>query len=104
MYLRARLALAGLTDVDEADTSDQAGMCVARRQYDVAIVSLDLPDADSWAVVEAFKTMPFPPRAVVVATEKPSWLAMERAEALGCVGLLDVPFSPPQVVGILQKV
>ncbi|MES2585178.1 MAG: hypothetical protein V4627_20815 [Pseudomonadota bacterium] len=105
MYLRARLSLAGLTDVDEVDTADQASASVARRHYDVVIVSLELAGGgDPWALVQSFKTMPTPPQAVIVATDKPSWSAMERAEHMGCAGLLDIPFNPPQVMGLLQKV
>lgn len=104
MYLRARLSLAGLTDVDEVDTAEQASTSAARRHYDVVIVSLELADADPWALVQTFKAMATPPQAVIVATEKPSWSAMERAEQMGCAGLLDIPFNPPQVMGLLHKV
>lgn len=104
MYLRARLALAGLTDVDEADTAEQAGTCVARRHYDVVIVSLELSDADPWALVQTLKTLLTPPHAVLVATGHPSWLVMEHAEQAGCAGLLEIPFNPPQVQSLLSKV
>lgn len=104
MYLRARLALAGLTDVDEADTTEQATAHVALRHYDVVIIGLELADADPWALVQTFKGNLSPPQAVIVATENPSWSAMERAEKLGCAGLLEIPFNPPQVLSLLQKV
>lgn len=104
MYLRARLSLAGLTDVDEFETAEQAGSSLAHRHYDVMIVGLELSDADPWALVQSFKAMPKPPQAVIVATEKPSWSAMEKAEQMGCAGLLEIPFNPPQVMGLLQKV
>ena len=104
MYLRARLSLAGLTDVDEFETFAQAGASLSHRHYDVVIVSLELRDTDPWMLVENFKAMPNPPHAVIVATEKPSWSAMERAEKLGCAGLLEIPFNPPQVMGLLHKV
>lgn len=104
MYLRARLSLAGLTDVDEFDTAEQAGASMAHRHYDVIIVGLELSDIDPWALVQSFKAMATPPQAVIVATEKPSWSAMERAEQMGCAGLLEIPFNPPQVMGLLQKV
>jgi hypothetical protein len=54
--------------------------------------------------VHAFNGMLSPPHAVIVATEKPSWLVMEQAEHSGCLGLLEIPFNPPQVLGLLQKV
>jgi len=104
MYLRARLSLAGLTDVDEADTAEQASSAVSRRHYDVAIVSLELTDADPWALVQTFQGMMEPTQAIIVATEHPSWPAMEKAEKMGCIGLLEIPFNPPQVLGLLHKV
>lgn len=104
MYLRARLSLAGLTDVDETGTAEQASSAVARRHYDVVVVSLELSDADPWALVQTFQGMLAPPQAIMVATEHPSWPAMEKAEKLGCTGLLEIPFNPPQVLGLLQKV
>jgi len=104
MYLRARLSLAGFTDVDEAETAEQASSAVSRRHYDVAIVSLELSDADPWLLVQTFQGMMAPPQAIMVATEHPSWSAMERAEKMGCVGLLEIPFNPPQVLSLLHKV
>lgn len=104
LYLRARLALAGLTDMDEADSAAQAGTRMAARHYDLVVVSLELTDADPWALVQSFTDLLAPPHAVVVATAAPSWHAMERAEAMGCKGLLEVPFNPPQVLALLQQV
>ena len=104
LYLRARLALAGLTDVDEAKTAEQASSSVAQRHYDVAVISLELSDADPWSLVQTFQSMLSPPQALIVATDKPSWPVMEKAEQMGCVGLLEIPFNPPQVLSLLQKV
>ncbi len=90
--------------MDEFETAEQAGASMAHRHYDVMIVGLELNDADPWALVQSFKVLPTPPQAVIVATEKPSWSTMEKAEQMGCAGLLEIPFNPPQVVGLLQKV
>lgn len=104
LYLRARLAIAGLTDVDEADSAEQAMERATQRRYNLVVVSLDLADTDPWRLVEALSQLPEPPHAVLVATASPSWRAMERAEQQGCLGLIDIPFNPRQVVGLLQKV
>ena len=104
LYLRARLSSAGLTDVDEADTAAQALEKVAHRRYNLVVVSLDIADSDPWQLVQALNTLPEPPHAVLVATQSPSWSAMERAEQTSCLGLLEVPFNPRQVVDLLQKV
>jgi hypothetical protein len=70
----------------------------------VAIVSLELSDADPWALVQTFQGMMVPPQAIIVASENPTWPAMEKAEKMGCIGLLEIPFNPPQVLGLLHKV
>ena len=104
MYMRARLAIAGLTDVDEADTAEQALECIQRRRYNLVVRSLDVTDSDPWALVDTLVQLPEPPHAVVVATGAPTWANMERAEQHGCMGLLEIPFNPRQVVSLLQKV
>jgi hypothetical protein len=104
LYLRARLALAGLTDVDEAQTAELAGPFVSARHYAAVIISLQLGDADPWSLVNAFNSMLSPPHAVIVATDKPSWMVMEKAEHSGCLGMLEIPFNPPQVMGLLQRI
>lgn len=104
LYLRARLAIAGLTDVDEVDTTHEANARTVERRYDLVVVGLDVQGADPWGLVESLKHLPEPPHAVVVATHTPSWRSMERAEQLGCLGLLEIPFNPQQVMGLLHKV
>ncbi len=104
LYLRARLAIAGLTDVDEADSAQEANARTALRRYDLVVVSLDVQDADPWGLVDGLKNLPEPPHAVIVATHTPSWRSMERAEQSGCLGLLEIPFNPEQVIDLLHKV
>ena len=104
MYLRARLALAGITEVQDADTAADGAERVWQRQYDLVVVSLELIDADPWALVRTLKELLTPVRSIIVATDAPSWRAMEMAESLGCVGLLEIPFQPQQVMELLQKV
>lgn len=103
-YLRARLALAGLTDVDECQTAERARACIARRHYDVVVVSLELEDMDTWALLTQLQAEEGAAHALIVTTSKPSWAVMEKAEAAGCIGLLEIPFNPPQVASLLQKV
>ncbi|MDE2416201.1 MAG: hypothetical protein KGN32_00185 [Burkholderiales bacterium] len=104
LYLRARLALAGLTEVEDVDTAADAAVKVSQRQYDLVVVSLELIDADPWVLVQTLKDMPTPVRSTIVATDAPTWRAMEMAEDLGCIGLLEIPFEPQQVMDLLQKV
>lgn len=104
LYLRARLALAGLTEVDESPTVEDAGKQLMQRHYDLVILGLETSGADPWTLVQAIKEIPTPAASVIVATAAPSWHAMERAEQLGCTGLLEIPFNPRQVIALLQKV
>lgn len=104
LYLRARLALAGHTEMDEAESAAQASQLLGQRHYDLMIIGLNLSDADPWGLVQALKDMPTPPRSVVLATAEPTWAVMERADELGCTGILEIPFIPRQVLGILCKV
>ena len=104
LYLRARLALAGHTEMDEAESAAQASHLLGQRHYDLMIIGLSLSDADPWGLVQALKDMPMPPRSVVLATADPTWTVMERADQLGCAGILEIPFIPRQVIAILRKV
>jgi CheY-like chemotaxis protein len=104
LYLRARLALAGLTDADEAENAGHASELMSRRHYDLVIITLELQDADPWTLVQALKSMPNPTRSVILASEAPTWMAMEKAEQMECDGLLEIPFNPRQVIGLLQMV
>ena len=51
LYLRARLALAHLTQADEADSAGQALELARRNRYDVALVDLALPGGEGWNLV-----------------------------------------------------
>jgi DNA-binding NtrC family response regulator len=104
LYMRARLSLAGITDVDDVETAAIASERLAQRHYQLVVVSLELSDADPWALVEVLKSDTSQSRSVIVATDAPSWRAMEHAERLGCAGLLEIPFVPQQVLDLIRKV
>jgi CheY-like chemotaxis protein len=104
LYLRARLSLAGITEVDDVETAALAAQKLNQRQFDLVVVSLELIDADPWALVQALVGESRSARSVIVATDAPSWRAMEHAERLGCTGLLEIPFVPQQVLDLIQKI
>jgi hypothetical protein len=104
LYLRARLALAGFTTMDEAESAAQATEFLGRRHYGMVIISLEITDADPWSLVRALQDMPMPVRSVVVATTAPTVAAQDMADKAGCVGMLEIPFQPSQVFALLQKV
>lgn len=52
LYLRARLAMAGLMHVDEAASGAEAVQWLSNRPYKLVILDLELPDMDSWQLVK----------------------------------------------------
>lgn len=103
LYLRARLALAGLIDVDEVDSCAQAQEKLRSQHYDVAVVSVDMLD-DPWSLVQRMVSMNPPVESVVVTSTNRSWAMHERAEQAGCRALLDKPFDPSLVYRVFQMV
>ena len=104
LYLRARLALAGRTEVDEAGSGAQALELAKRRHYDLVIVCLDLLDMKGWELIRQLVTLEPAIGRVVVTTTDTSWHLREHAEASGCSGLLERPYDPLQIVEMLQKI
>ncbi len=103
LYLRARLALAGMTDVDDAPTAKSATGFLAQRHYDLVIVSTALQDVNAWSLVRSLEALMAPPRSVIVAARAPTWATIEQADQLGCLGLLEIPFIPQQVASLLNR-
>lgn len=103
LYLRARLALAGLIDVDEADTVAQAQNKLRERHFDVVLVNVDMHD-EPWALVERLLSANPPVGSVVVTTVNRSWEMHVRAEQTGCRALLDRPFDPGHLYRVFQMV
>ncbi len=104
LYLRARLSLAGITEVEDVETAAMADERLLQHQHQLIVVSLELADADPWTWVEALNRNESDHCSVIVATDAPTWRAMEHAERLGCVGLLEIPFVPQQVLDLIRKV
>lgn len=104
MYLRARLALAGYTEVDDAATGALALDLARKRHYDLVFVGLDIPDLDGWALIRQLVTLEPAIGSVVVTTTDTSWHMREYAEQSGCRALLEKPYDPLKVVELLQIV
>ena len=103
LYLRARLSLAGLIDVDEAETVMQAAAKVREHHYDVVIVNVDMLD-EPWGLVERLVTMTPPISSVVITTTNNAWAMHERAERAGCRAVLNKPYEPGHLFRVLQMV
>jgi CheY-like chemotaxis protein len=103
-YLRARLALAGLVEVDEATTPAQALQLAKNRRYDLVLFNLDTPSPDGWIFIDRLVALEPAIGGVVLTTTDIAWHVQERAEQAGCRGVLHKPFDPLKISRMLQKV
>ena len=103
LYLRARLALAGLIEADEAETVRAAAVMARERHYDIVIVNVNMPD-EPWDLVRRLVAANPPIGSVVVSADNPSWGVHERAEQSGCRAVLDRPYDPGHVFRVLEMI
>jgi CheY-like chemotaxis protein len=103
LYLRARLALAGITSVDEVQTLAQLDDSVLAREYDVVLVHVNFDNVDPWRMVKHLQDLDKPQRTVLAVSSDNSFKTSHLAERMGCAGMLEVPFNPLQVVNYFQK-
>ena len=103
-YLRARLALAGVLVVDEAQSLAQCSDKLTERSYELAVVYVDPATQDPWRYAKYLQDLPQPPCTVLGVMPSPDFRALRLAESMGCAALLEVPFNPQQVIAALQRV
>lgn len=103
-YMRARLALAGVAEADVAESLFVAQALRQQRSYDLIVVCLDVLEGDPWDCVKTLRMDAPTGQSVIVACSNPTVQSIEQADQLGCLGLLEMPFSPGQVQSLLQKV
>lgn len=104
LYLRARLALAELTQVDEAQTGAQALEMARANPYCVALVDFGLPDVDGWTLLRALHAER-PAIAHLIATKaSPSLVERIRARWGGAAVMLGNPPQPATLRSALEKV
>lgn len=104
LYLRAKLALAELTQADEAETGAQALELARAHQYAVALVDFGLPDVNCWAFLrELAQARPAIPHVIVTKAKASAgtWMRARLAGARGCFGK---PPHPGKLQDLLQKV
>lgn len=104
LYLRARLALAGLYDVDDAESAVQANVKIKHRRFNLVMVDLSSNDIAAWALVQSLSEWSEPRRFVVVATSDRSSRTLKMTEQLGCTAVLEIPFAPQKVLKVLNQV
>jgi len=104
LYLRAKLATAGLYEVDEAATVADALALLGTHAYHLVTVDLDLPDKDSRELLKAVdSTRPAIAHLFVTGTE-PAWRRGLQAWMSGAQAYLQKPLEPDRLTALLQNI
>lgn len=102
LYLRAKLAGAGLYEVDEAASGADALALLGRHTYHLVTVDLGLTDMDSWQLVKAVdSTRPAIAHLFVTGAE-PVWRRGLQARFSGAQVYLPKPLDPEKLGTLLQ--
>ncbi|NPC54350.1 response regulator [Caenimonas soli] len=104
LYLRAKLALADLTQADEAETGAQALELVRAHHYAVALVDFALPDVNGWAFLKELTEARPAIEHVIVTKARASWGERARGWFAGAKGFFDKPPHPGKLQDLLHKV
>jgi CheY-like chemotaxis protein len=104
LYLRARLALADLTQVDEAETGAQALELARANSYTVALVDFDLPDLDGWTMLRGLHAERLAIGDLIATKDSPTLVERLRARLGGAAVLLGSPPQPADLRSALEKV
>jgi CheY-like chemotaxis protein len=104
LYLRAKLALADLTQADEAETGAQALELARAHHYAVALVDFALPDVDGWAFIKQLTEARPAIEHVIVTKARASLGERARGWFAGAKGFFDKPPHPGKLQDLLHRV
>ncbi|MDB5871025.1 MAG: response regulator [Ramlibacter sp.] len=104
LYLRARLALADLTQADDAETGAQALELARAHPYAVALVDFGLPDVEGWAFLKDLAEAQPAIRHVIVTKDQTTVPERIRAWRAGAEGFFQKPPHPERLHNLLRKV
>lgn len=104
LYLRAKLALADLTQADEAETGAQALELARAHHYAVVLVDFALPDVDGWAFLKQLTEARPAIEHVIVTKAQASLGERARGWLAGAKGFFDKPPHPGKLQDLLHKV
>lgn len=104
LYLRAKLAAAGLHEVDEAATGTEALVLLNTHAYQLVTVDLSLPDMDSWQLIKAVENTRPAIAHLLVTGSAPAWKQGLRARFSGAQLYLRKPLHPGELNKMLQKI
>ncbi|WP_254425720.1 response regulator [Polaromonas sp. A23] len=104
LYLRAKLAAAGLHEVDEAATGIEALVLLNTHAYHLVTVDLGLSDMDPWQLVKAVDNTRPAIAHMFVTGSAPNWQQGLRARFSGAQVYLKKPLHPGQLKNLLQNI
>jgi CheY-like chemotaxis protein len=104
LYLRARLALAGLTAVDEADSGGQAVELAKRLTYCLAILEHHAPELDAWSVLKRLRGIGADRPSVILTKTHASPLDRLHAWFGGAAAFLPTPPDPAALDAAIRRV
>lgn len=103
LYLRARLALARLTQADEAESAAEALALARDKPYDLALVDAGLADMDAWELLRRLRKDQ--PSVQHVAITRAQRSLSERVRGwLGRTALLENPPNPERLDAWLSRI
>ena len=103
LYLRARLAMAGLMQVDEAVSGAEALQWLNNRLYKLVILDLDLPDMDSWQLVKQVGEARPAVDSLILTGSKASRFDAARGWFAGARACLRKPLHPGKFENLLRS-
>jgi CheY-like chemotaxis protein len=104
LYLRAKLALADLTQADEAETGAQALELARSNTYAIALFDFGLPDVNGWAFLKELTGAHPAIQHVIMTKDQASIGERIRAKLNGVEGFFNKPPHPGRLQDLLQKV
>jgi CheY-like chemotaxis protein len=103
-YLRAKLATAGLAQVDEAASSAEALLRLQNCVYKMVLLDLDLPDSAGWQLVKQIRSAGPAIEVLILTGSRLSRLDAMRGWFAGARGSLRKPFDPVKLNALLRSV
>jgi CheY-like chemotaxis protein len=104
LYLRAKLALHGITLADEAETAEQVQQLLRGHRYKFAVLDFGLPQGEGWQLVRQLGQLQ-PPIARLVVTKQQVTLAERiRARFAGARAVLRKPPDPEKLRVLMEEI
>jgi CheY-like chemotaxis protein len=104
LYLRARLAMARLTQVDEAATGTEALKLMESQRYKLVVLDMDLPDIEHREMVKRVGAVRPAPEFLILTGGRLSPADAVRGWFAGARGSLRKPLHPGKLKRLLRSV